>query len=200
MPKFKLGCVENGVLVTPDAFSIGDTVKLTYHGELAKKGASEVYAHIGYGENEWKNVSSIKMSKTKKGFEAKLPIISNSKLNIVFKDDAEDWDNNSGNNYSIKTTPKYDYDCIKISPSDFAIGDTITVKYYGDLFVTGSDVVYAHIGYGKDWDNVDDIKMKKTADGFEAKIKLAQASSLNVVFKDNLDNWDNNQEKNYILY
>lgn len=200
MPKFKLGYIENGVLVTPDTFSIGDTVKLTYHGDLAKRGASEVFAHIGYGESEWKNVTSIKMSKTRKGFEAKLPVISNSKLNIVFKDDSDSWDNNSGNNYSLKTTPKYSYDCIKISPSDFSIGDTITLTYNGILFENGSDEVYAHMGYGSDWENANDLQMAKTDNGFELKLKVDSPSSLNIVFRDSLDNWDNNCQKNYTIY
>jgi hypothetical protein len=41
MPKTKFGHLENGVLITPTDFSIGDTVKLTYHGSLAKKGSHE---------------------------------------------------------------------------------------------------------------------------------------------------------------
>lgn len=200
MPKFKLGNIEEGLLVTPDKFSIGDTVKLTYNGALAKKGASEIYAHLGYGNDEWKNITSIKMAKTGKGFEAKIPVVSNSKLNIVFKDESEEWDNNSGENYSVKPTPKYTYDCIQIEPSDYSIGETVTLVYNGNLYKNNSNEVYAHMGYGVNWEDTSDLKMYKTKRGFEAKITISSTNSLNVAFRDESNNWDNNSEKNYTLY
>ena len=200
MPKTKFGYIDNGILVTPSEFSIGDTVKLTYHGPLVKKGASEIYAHVGFGSDEWKNVNSVKMSKTRKGFETKIPVVSTSNLNIVFKDASETWDNNDGQNYSVSATPKYSYSNVCIKPNEFTIGDKVKLVYKGLLFKNKSSEVYAHIGYGSNWDDLSDIKMNKTKSGFEAEIIITCAESLNVAFKDDTDNWDNNSNKNYILY
>lgn len=200
MPKTKFGYIDNDILVTPSEFSIGDTVKLTYHGPLAKKGASEIYAHVGFGNDEWKNISSVKMSKTRKGFEAKIPVLSTSNLNIVFKDTDEIWDNNNGKNYSVSTTQKYSYKSVYITPSEFTVGDKVKLVYKGSLYKNKSSQVIAHTGYGCQWDNVSDITMSKTKNGFEAELTIASTDSLNVVFKDDCDNWDNNDNKNYILY
>ena len=92
----------NGVNVTPKTFASGDRIKLTYNGLLAQSGALEIYAHVGYGASKWQNVTDIKMSQTKNGFETTLPISSTSNLNIAFKDSINNWDNNSGNNYCFK--------------------------------------------------------------------------------------------------
>ena len=92
----------NGVNVTPTKFTSGDRIKLTYNGLLAQSGALEIYAHVGYGASKWQNVTDIKMTQTKNGFEATLPISSASNLNIAFKDSINNWDNNSGNNYCFK--------------------------------------------------------------------------------------------------
>lgn len=200
MQKTKLGYINNGILVTPNDFSIGDTIKLTYRGDLAKSGANEVYAHFGYGQGEWKNITSIKMSKTKKGFETKIPVLSTSKLNIVFKDDSNQWDNNNGENYSVNPALKYSFDCICLSPNEFSVGDTVTLTYKGLLFNEDSKELYAHIGYGKDWEKVEDLKMKKTTDGFEAKLKVSSPNGLTIAFKNESDVWDNNSGQNYCLF
>lgn len=102
MPKVKSDYADNGVFITPSEFTIGDRVRVTYNGLLAKSGASEIYAHIGYGTQKWQNITDLKMTRTAEGFEAVFPVTSNSKLNIAFKDSANNWDNNSGKNYTFK--------------------------------------------------------------------------------------------------
>lgn len=87
--------------MVPNVLGQGDNAKIIYKGLLSKSGANHVYAHVGYG-NQWNNLSDIKMSKTSEGFEAELPIISHDRLNVVFKDCANNWDNNSGWNYSFE--------------------------------------------------------------------------------------------------
>lgn len=93
----------NGVYITPTDFSVGDRIRLTYDGLLAKSGASEIYAHVGYGtQKKWDNVMDVKMTQSSDGFEATFPVTSTTNLNVVFKDSANNWDNNSGENYSFK--------------------------------------------------------------------------------------------------
>ena len=89
----------NGITISPTKFSAGDKIKITYTGMLSQNGATEVFAHIGWG-NSWNNISDIKMSKTKSGFTATL-VASDSHLNVCFKDMCENWDNNNGNDYTI---------------------------------------------------------------------------------------------------
>ncbi len=92
----------NGVYISPSTFSVGDRIKITYSGLLANSGAAEVYAHIGFGASKWQDITDIKMTKTSKGFEATVPVSSTSTLNVAFKDNANNWDNNSGSNYCFK--------------------------------------------------------------------------------------------------
>ncbi len=93
----------NGVHITPSAVTVGDKVKISYDGLLAKSGASEVYARIGFG-NRWEDAQEFRMSKTTTGFETTIPVTKPVPLNICFKDNAENWDNNSGMNYTFDVT------------------------------------------------------------------------------------------------
>lgn len=91
---------QNGVLV----YSEADKVKVIYDGLLAQNGAANVYAHVGFGKN-WTKTSDHKMRKTRKGFETSLPAPDDAILNVAFKDCADHWDNNSGQNYNFVVTP-----------------------------------------------------------------------------------------------
>lgn len=90
--------LDNGVSLSPVRGTLGSQIKLSYDGLLVKSGASDVYAHIGYGGN-WQNLQDIKMAKTSSGFEATIPVNQKMSLNICFKDATNNWDNNSGQNY-----------------------------------------------------------------------------------------------------
>ncbi len=92
--------INNGVYITPQEVTTGDKLRISYDGLLAKFGATDVFAHIGYG-SKWDNVQDIKMSKTPVGFEATLPVTKSMPLYVCFKDSAENWDNNSGKNYTF---------------------------------------------------------------------------------------------------
>ena len=99
------------------------------------------------------------------------------------------------------TTAKNPYknNGLTVSPLNFNAGDKIKVTYNGLLSQSGADDVYAHIGWGDTWENVNDIKMSKTKSGFTTTI-TAYNSALNLCFKDTSDNWDNNNGCNYTLY
>lgn len=80
-----------------------DHIRLLYNGILAKNGARDVYAVIGYGDNnKWEGVKQYPMhSAGYQTFELLVPVNSDKSMNIAFKDAADNWDNNSGMNYTF---------------------------------------------------------------------------------------------------
>ncbi|MDP4183282.1 MAG: carbohydrate-binding protein [Bacillota bacterium] len=95
--------MQNGISLSPAVPTAGEKIKVIYDGLLAKSGANDIYAHIGYGSN-WDRSSYFKMNKSLTGFEASLPVEYSDTMNICFKDCANNWDNNSGKNYSFDVT------------------------------------------------------------------------------------------------
>lgn len=93
--------VENGVIIRPNVIAEGDNVIVNYKGVLFNDGAHSIYMHLGFGEH-WEQVEDIKMERGLNGFEATIPITRHKKLNVAFKDCANNWDNNSGKNYSFE--------------------------------------------------------------------------------------------------
>lgn len=84
-----------------------------------------------------------------------------------------------------------------INAEDLYQGKTAKIVYNGSLSkVSGSDV-YIHLGFGMMWDNLTEIKMTKTNEGFVAEVPLAKSDSINFCFRDTNNNWDNNECKNY---
>jgi hypothetical protein len=96
--------ITSGITITPEVPTAGESVRVIYDGLLAKSGASDVLAHVGFG-NTWENVFDYRMVKTTTGFEATIQVPSNTNnFNVCFKDCANNWDNNSGINYSFYVT------------------------------------------------------------------------------------------------
>ena len=75
----------------------------------------------------------------------------------------------------------------------------IKISYIGKLFQDSSNEVFIHYGFGSNWDNVTDIKMEKTELGFQAEINLLEGETFNFCFRNENENWDNNDGKNYIF-
>ncbi|MGI6085921.1 MAG: carbohydrate-binding family 25 protein [Acetivibrionales bacterium] len=77
--------------------------EVSYSGLLAKSGAQEVYGVYGFGSNQnWEAVSTLQFKKEGENlFRAIIPIEQGKNVNIAFKDSAENWDNNSGMNYTF---------------------------------------------------------------------------------------------------
>lgn len=77
--------------------------KINYSGLLAKSGATQVIGVLGYGSNQsWEDVRDIYLScQGSTGFESVIPIVPGKNVNLAFKDPAENWDNNSGLNYTF---------------------------------------------------------------------------------------------------
>lgn len=90
-------------------------------------------------------------------------------------------------------------DGIFLEPVPITAGDEVKIRYKGML--SGSaDKVYLHTGYGYgEWQNIQDIPMKKTRDGgWTAGLKITDDSCLNFCFHDGAENWDNNNGNNWI--
>lgn len=75
----------------------------------------------------------------------------------------------------------------------------IKISYTGKFFQDGSNTVYLHYGFGEDWKNITDIEMKKTELGFQAEIKLIDSKTFNFCFKNESNQWDNNNNNNFIF-
>lgn len=76
----------------------------------------------------------------------------------------------------------------------------VKISYTGILFQDAStQEVSIHYGFGMNWDNVNDVEMKKTELGYQAEIELGEGDSFNFCFKNNNNVWDNNNGANYIF-
>lgn len=92
---------EKGVEVKPS--SGNKDALICYTGLLATSGADKVYLHCGQGDqHQWTSTSTEPMERTYRGWEKKIDI-KNKHLNFCFKDSANNWDNNSGNNWICST-------------------------------------------------------------------------------------------------
>jgi len=76
--------------------------QIVYSGLLAKCGAQEIHGVYGYGSNQnWEGVSTVQLTKEGDVFRGIIPLEQGKNVNIAFKDSAENWDNNSGMNYTF---------------------------------------------------------------------------------------------------
>ena len=73
----------------------------------------------------------------------------------------------------------------------------IKISYTGKLFEDNAEKIFLHYGFGENWDNVSEIEMEKTELGFQAELSLPESDFLKLCFKDNNENWDNNDGTDY---
>ena len=76
---------------------------------------------------------------------------------------------------------------------------TVKISYTGKFFQDGNEKVYAHYGFGTEWNNVNDVEMEKTDLGFQLEVELKEGETFNLCFKNENDEWDNNDSQNYIF-
>ena len=76
---------------------------------------------------------------------------------------------------------------------------TVKLSYTGIFFQDESEEVYIHYGFGYEWSNLGEIKMEKTDLGFQAEIELPELDTLNFCFKNEKNEWDNNDGSNYVF-
>ena len=75
----------------------------------------------------------------------------------------------------------------------------IKISYTGKFYQDNAETVILHYGFGKSWIEAQDVEMKKTELGFQAEITLIDSETFNFCFKNELGEWDNNDDKNYIF-
>ena len=75
----------------------------------------------------------------------------------------------------------------------------VKISYIGKLYQDASTEVSIHYGFGINWDNVNDIQMVKTDLSFQAEIDLLEGDTFNFCFKNENNNWDNNNCQNYVF-
>ena len=73
-------------------------VKLSYTGKFFQDDSGEVFLHYGFGNN-WDGLNDVKMEKTELGFQAEIHLTDGETFNFCFRNNANKWDNNDGNNY-----------------------------------------------------------------------------------------------------
>ncbi|MGE5405578.1 MAG: carbohydrate-binding protein [Candidatus Saccharibacteria bacterium] len=97
-----------GVSIDPVAPATNDNCHLTYNGLLAKSGADKVYAHVGYGNpQKWFGIKEYEMKKHGESFVTEFRIEATDTLHICFRDSINNWDNNSGKNWSTPVDSDY---------------------------------------------------------------------------------------------
>lgn len=100
--RYMLADHPGGVVVDPTPITSGQETTIFYNGLLAKSGADQVYAHIGFGpSNHWQGVRDLKMAKTNYGWVATLEAPTDrDRLSFCFKDNVGNWDNNDGKDWT----------------------------------------------------------------------------------------------------
>jgi hypothetical protein len=95
---------QGNVNVEPTPITAGQKIKIDYEGELTEKEADQVYLHAGVGFGDgWEDVTDIEMVETEDGqWTAQLKINTTERFNFCFKDNADNWDNNGGTNWSFE--------------------------------------------------------------------------------------------------
>ena len=75
----------------------------------------------------------------------------------------------------------------------------VKISYTGLFFENESEDVYIHYGFGSFWDNLTEIKMEKTELGFQAEVELLESDTFNFCFRNENNEWDNNDYQNYVF-
>ena len=96
---------QNGIFLSKQKMSEGDEIIVGYKGLLCTSGAKQVYMHVGYGDS-WDEVEDVPMIFSDGMFKVKLTIKKEGQLGVAFKDPADNWDNNSGQNYNFKVSKR----------------------------------------------------------------------------------------------
>lgn len=89
----------DGISIEPKRPELGEEVKISYNGPLAQNGAGQIYLHFGYGSG-WRNLEDVPMQMSTDGWTCKI-VPEDREINFCFHDDANNWDNNNGSNWTL---------------------------------------------------------------------------------------------------
>ena len=70
------------------------------------------------------------------------------------------------------------------------VNSTVKISYTGELFQNESEKVYAHYGFGNNWDNLTEVEMTKSELGFQVEIELKSEEPLNLCFRNAENVWE----------
>ncbi|MBP5426488.1 MAG: carbohydrate-binding protein [Clostridiales bacterium] len=96
---------QNGLFLSKQKMAVGDEITVGYKGLLLTSGAQQVYMRIGYGEM-WDGCEDMPMMFSDGMFKIKFKLKKEGQLGMAFRDPAENWDNNSGQNYNFNVEKK----------------------------------------------------------------------------------------------
>ena len=75
----------------------------------------------------------------------------------------------------------------------------VKISYTGKLFEENSENVFIHYGFNNDWQEINEVEMEKTDLGFQAEIDLPEYDTFNFCFRNENNEWDNNENANYVF-
>ncbi len=91
--------LDNRINIEPGKPRRGDKVHVEYSGLLMQSGADCVWLHSGI--DGWKNQEDTLMARTPHGaFACDIEARGRNEINLCFKDSADNWDNNNGQNWT----------------------------------------------------------------------------------------------------
>ncbi len=82
------------------------SIEVTYEGLLPNEGADACWIHYGY--DGWNSSETKKMFRLADGsFRTAIMAEGREEINFCFKDSANNWDNNDGQNWNVEIKPAY---------------------------------------------------------------------------------------------
>lgn len=75
----------------------------------------------------------------------------------------------------------------------------VKISYTGKFFQDKSEKVFIRYGFGESWEDLVEEEMKPSELGFQIEIKLIDSTTFNFCFKNEKDEWDNNNGQNYVF-
>ena len=75
----------------------------------------------------------------------------------------------------------------------------VKISYTGKFFQDESKNVFIHYGFGNEWEGLVDAEMVKTELGFQIEVDLIEKDTFNFCFKNEKNEWDNNDNQNYVF-
>lgn len=75
----------------------------------------------------------------------------------------------------------------------------VKISYTGKFFQDNSERIFVHYGFGNEWNNINEIELQKTELGFQTEIDLLEGETFNMCFKNEKNEWDNNNGENYVF-
>ena len=79
------------------------------------------------------------------------------------------------------------------------VGSTLKISYIGKFFQDNSSNVFIRYGFGNSFENAVEAEMVKTELGFQTEIDLIDNEIFNFCFKNEKDELDDNDGKNYVF-